>query len=102
MRIYAPSRMQSAKDMPGQTQLKFRCGGTRAGLLPGLAGAAASTVFLPPLPPSSLAPTTAPASSCLVQAAWSEHGGGPAPGRSAVQAGGEGAQALPQNQERQL
>lgn len=25
MRIYAPSRMQSVKDLPGQTKLKFRC-----------------------------------------------------------------------------
>lgn len=25
VRVYAPSRMQSVKDMPGQTQLKFRC-----------------------------------------------------------------------------
>lgn len=26
MRVYAPSRMQSVKDLPGQTKLKFRCG----------------------------------------------------------------------------
>ena len=27
MRIYAPSRMQSVKDMPAMTKMKFRCGG---------------------------------------------------------------------------
>ena len=31
MRIYAPSRMQSVKDLPGQTKLKFRCGLRQAG-----------------------------------------------------------------------
>jgi hypothetical protein len=27
MRIYAPSRMQSVKDLPAETRLKFRCEG---------------------------------------------------------------------------
>ena len=31
MRIYAPSRMQSVKDMPAMTKMKFRCGGGGGG-----------------------------------------------------------------------
>lgn len=43
MRIYAPSRMQSVKDMPGQTKLKFRC-------VPASSQQPAPAALLPALP----------------------------------------------------
>lgn len=53
MRIYAPSKQQSVKDLPGHTKLKFRCeqlAGDRGGL----------QHSLPPLPPLAAATYPAP------------------------------------------
>ena len=59
MRIYAPSRMQSVKDLPAETRLKFRCSGAlgvqngaQRARLAAQAGSTATRRVLAAVPPS--------------------------------------------------